>query len=60
MSFIRYVITGIPTGFMAGKTFKGIGFGPMVKLAAGITAGVPGGWMFRNVGTGRKVGMLRP
>ena len=58
MSFIWYIIIGILAGFLAGKIFKGGGFGLLVNLVVGIIGGVLGGWLFGFMGISTGGGLI--
>lgn len=50
MGIIWSIIIGTSAGFLAGKIFKGKGFGLIVNLIVGIVGGVLGGLVFSILG----------
>lgn len=46
MSIIGWIVCGLLAGFIAGKLFRGKGFGLLGNLIVGVVGGVLGGWVF--------------
>ena len=50
MSFLFFVIIGAVSGWIAGKLFKGSGFGLLGNIIVGIIGGFLGGWIAGELG----------
>jgi uncharacterized membrane protein YeaQ/YmgE (transglycosylase-associated protein family) len=50
MSFLFFVIIGSVSGWIAGKLFKGSGFGLLGNIIVGIIGGFLGGWIAGELG----------
>lgn len=52
MYFLSWIIVGSVAGWLAGKTLKGNGYGPLMDIAIGIGGAVAGGFLMRSAGLG--------
>jgi uncharacterized membrane protein YeaQ/YmgE (transglycosylase-associated protein family) len=50
MGIILWLLIGALAGFLAGKIFKGKGFGIIINIIVGIVGGWLGGWLFGVLG----------
>ncbi|MCD4793006.1 MAG: GlsB/YeaQ/YmgE family stress response membrane protein [Bacteroidales bacterium] len=50
MNWLLYIILGGFAGWLAGRIFKGEGFGFFMNLIVGIIGGIIGGWLFNFLG----------
>ena len=57
MSFIWFILIGAVAGFVAGKLFRGNGFGLFVNIIVGIIGGFLGGWIFGLFGL-KSIGII--
>jgi uncharacterized membrane protein YeaQ/YmgE (transglycosylase-associated protein family) len=48
MEFIVFILIGVLVGWLAGKIFRGGGYGFIMNAIIGIVGGVLGGWLFGN------------
>ena len=52
MNFLAFLIIGAVSGWLAGKLWRGKGFGLIGNLIVGILGGVIGGWLAGHLGIG--------
>jgi uncharacterized membrane protein YeaQ/YmgE (transglycosylase-associated protein family) len=45
MSFIYFILIGAVSGWLAGKIWRGSGFGVFGNIVVGILGGILGGWV---------------
>ncbi|RRO25596.1 GlsB/YeaQ/YmgE family stress response membrane protein [Flavobacteriaceae bacterium 14752] len=50
MSFLYFILIGAVSGWIAGKIWKGSGFGLLGNIVVGIIGGFLGGWVAGLVG----------
>ncbi len=50
MSFLYFILIGAVSGWIAGKIWKGAGFGLLGNIIVGIIGGFLGGWVAGLVG----------
>ncbi len=50
MSFLYFILIGAVSGWIAGKIWKGAGFGIIGNIIVGIIGGFLGGWLAGLVG----------
>jgi len=50
MSFLYFILIGAVSGWIAGKIWKGAGFGLLGNIVVGIIGGFLGGWVAGLVG----------
>jgi uncharacterized membrane protein YeaQ/YmgE (transglycosylase-associated protein family) len=52
MNFIIFIVIGAISGWLAGRLFRGSGFGVLGNIIVGIVGGVVGGWVADLIGIG--------
>ena len=50
MSFLYFILIGAISGWLAGKIWKGSGFGLFGNIVVGIIGGFLGGWIAGQIG----------
>lgn len=52
MSFLAFLFIGAISGWLAGKLWRGKGFGLIGNIIVGVLGGVIGGWLAGHLGIG--------
>lgn len=52
MNFLAFLIIGAISGWLAGKLWRGEGFGLLGNIIIGVLGGVVGGWLAGHLGIG--------
>ncbi len=52
MNFVIFILIGAISGWLAGRLFRGSGFGVLGNIIFGIVGGVVGGWVADLIGVG--------
>jgi uncharacterized membrane protein YeaQ/YmgE (transglycosylase-associated protein family) len=52
MNFLAFLIIGAVSGWLAGKLWRGMGFGLIGNIIVGVLGGIIGGWLAGHLGIG--------
>lgn len=57
-SLLLFLLVGLAAGWLAGRIFRGAGFGLVGNLIVGVIGALLGGWLFGVLGIGLGLGII--